>query len=50
MKRKYVYKNATIYISNTNISYQNIYKATENFLKKALKEDTKWSQNLQLKN
>lgn len=50
MKRKYVYNNAVIYISNTDVNYQNIHKATEKFLNKVLKENSKWSQKLQSKN
>ena len=50
MKKKYIYDNAIIYISNMDINYQNLHKATENFLRKILKEDSKWNPKLQLKN
>lgn len=50
MKRKYVYKNAVIYILNTDINYQNIHKATEKFLNKVIKENSKWNQKSLSKN
>ena len=50
MTKKYVYENAVVYISNPNINYQNLHKATENFLKKVLKENSKWNPKSQLKN
>jgi hypothetical protein len=45
MKRKYVYENAIIYISNTDINYQRLHNATENFMKKVLKEKTNGNYN-----
>lgn len=40
MKKKYVYENAVIYIFNTDVNYEKIHKATENFMKRVLKEKT----------
>ena len=40
MRRKYVYKNAIIYILRPTIDEQKIHTATETFLKKVLKEKT----------
>ena len=50
MKRKYVYDNAVICILNTDINYQNIHKATEKFLNKVIKENSKWSRKSLSKN
>ena len=38
MSKKYIYDKCVIYVTNININYKNIHKATENFLKKVLKE------------
>ena len=40
MEKIYTYKNATIHVVNTNINKENLYKATEKFIKKVLKERT----------
>ena len=50
MTKRYVYENCVICVLNTNISYQNLHKATENFLKKVLKENVRWNPKSQLEN
>ena len=50
MKKKYVYKNAIVYISNADVNYKNLHKATENFFKKVFKENSKWNPRSRLEN
>ncbi len=38
MRKKYIYENATVYITVPDDSIKNIYKATEKFLYKVIKE------------
>lgn len=45
MKKKYIYKNAVIYVNISNINMNGVRTATENFLRKVIKEKEERNRN-----
>ena len=45
MKKKYIYENAVVYVNISNINMNGVRTATENFLRKVIKEKEERNRN-----